>query len=37
MKKDLKDALEGAWIIPLFLILLVLVMFLMDFMFSVLA
>ena len=37
MKKDIKDALEGMWIIPVFLILLVLVMFLMDFMLSILA
>lgn len=37
MKKDIKDALEGMWIIPVFLILLILTMFLMDFMFSILA
>ena len=35
--KTFRQSLEGIWVVPLFLILLVLVMFLMDFMFSVLA
>ena len=35
--KTFKQSLEGIWVVPVFLILLVLVMFLMDFMFSILA
>ena len=35
--KTFKQSLEGIWVVPLFLILMILVMFLMDFMFSILA
>ena len=35
--KTFRQSLEGIWVVPVFLILLVLVMFLMDFMFSILA
>ena len=35
--KTFKQSLEGIWVVPLFIVLLILVMFLMDFMFSILA
>ena len=35
--KTFRQSLEGIWVVPVSLILLVLVMFLMDFMFSILA
>ena len=35
--KTFKQSLEGIWVVPLFIVLLILVMLLMDFMFSILA